>query len=115
MTVQVAVPAAQGQNGNFMGVGTGGNQVYVETDVGSYSTFGLSLLDPGATDSVNGLTLKSNPHLNYVANNLSPKEMYPETWLHELGHALDLITSSKSSESSANAFENYVIGSGRRR
>jgi RHS repeat-associated protein len=100
------VPATLNSNGNFIG-DFQGKSFSVETDVGSYSSFALSLKG-WSFSPLAGLTLASNPHLNYVANNLSPVELYPATWVHELGHSLDLITTGKSSEASVQKFEDCV-------
>lgn len=106
VTAGIFNPARRGENGNFYGT-YNGKQFHVETDVGSFSTFVLTIKGLSLTPLA-GLTLGSSPYLNYLANDLTPEEMYPVDWVHELGHALDLITSGKSSEPSAEKFEECV-------
>lgn len=113
VTIVNFAPAAPGSNGTFAGM-FNGNRFFIETDVASYSSFALTVKAKGPlglfSGKTAGLTLKSNPNLNYIANDLSPEEMYPTIWGHELGHSLDLITTGNTSEASAEKFEDCIIG-----
>jgi RHS repeat-associated protein len=109
--VRSFVPSARGSNGNFVGRDSKGNTFSVENDVASYTKVGLGWLDGKFGYPLAGLTLSSNPYVNYTASNLATNEAVTSTQIHELAHSLDVITSGRSSEASADRLLNCLWGS----
>jgi hypothetical protein len=73
--LQRFIPSAPGQNGSFVAQNSDGSTLTVENDVGSYTKVGLAILalDFGKVitgEGIAGLTLGSNPSVNYTASNL---------------------------------------------
>jgi len=91
------VPAAQGQDGSFVGLDSGGHLISVDTDV-SLSRFWVTIRSMHLLSDPWGYTPHDNPTLNYVANDIPSGFSMVWVQIHELGHSLDLITSGKTSE-----------------
>lgn len=106
IALRTFVPSAPGQNGNFFGQDAAGRVFNVENDV-SRSSLRLGL-SSGRLGRLGGLTERSNPYLNYTASDL-PSSQYQFVQIHELAHSLDLITSDKSSEESADDLTDCVF------
>lgn len=89
-----------------------GRIISVENSV-AYSSVLLGFmngLQSGDFTPLAGLTLGSQPELNYTANDWP--DAYRTTQIHELGHSLDIITSGSrlgTSEQSAKRLEDCIF------